>query len=71
MNNLAPLRKEENPLIGLMERGEKAGLWGGPSQPPIALDAKRRHSPNAKKRGGRASLIAAPGQPGCPELCCP
>lgn len=47
MNNLAPLCEEENPLIGLMERSEKAGLWGGPSQPPIALDAKRRHSPNA------------------------
>lgn len=30
MNNLAPLCEEEIPLIGLMERGEKAGLWGGP-----------------------------------------
>lgn len=47
MNNLAPLRKEENPLIGLMERGEKPGA-GGPAQPPSALDAKRRHSPKCK-----------------------
>lgn len=29
MNNLAPPRKEENPLIGLMELGEKPGA-GGP-----------------------------------------
>lgn len=57
MNNLAALRKEENPLIGLMERGEKAGLWGGPSQLPIALDAKRRHSPNAKKTAVAAHLL--------------
>lgn len=54
MNNLAPLRMEENPLIGLMDRGEKPGA-GGPAQPPSALDAKRRHSPNAKQRGGRGS----------------
>lgn len=50
MNNLTPLRKEENPLIGLMERGEKLGA-GGLAQPPSALDAKLRHSPNAKQRG--------------------
>lgn len=56
MNNLTPLRKEENPLIGLMERGEKPGA-GGPAQPPSALDAKLRHSPNAKQRSDRGSYI--------------
>lgn len=56
MNNLTPLRKEENPLIGLMERGEKPGA-GGLAQPPSALDAKLRHSPNAKQRGHRGSYI--------------
>lgn len=56
MNNLTPLRKEENPLIGLMERGEKPDA-GGPAQPPSALDAKLRHSPNAKQRGHRRSYI--------------
>lgn len=56
MNNLTPLRKEENPLIGLMERGEKPDA-GGQAQPPSALDAKLRHSPNAKQRGHRGFYI--------------
>lgn len=56
MNNLTPLRKEENPLTGLMERGEKPDA-GGPAQPPSALDAKLRHSLNAKHRGHRGSYI--------------
>lgn len=62
MNNLTPLRKEENPLIGLMEHSEKPGA-GGPAQPPSALDAKLRHSPNAKQRSHRGSYICPGGSP--------
>lgn len=69
MNNLGPFREEENPLTGLMERGEKAGLWGGPRSRQL-LWTPSADTPLMQKNPSAAALIAAPGQPSRPERCC-